>query len=114
MGHMDGSARFSTHRPTDSSPRLSSKSTDGALIALGIAIKQCDRDGSGRERLHTLVLEYCGHARHEGIAPEQMLVRLKHTLDGSLSLIAESPASQEEARASIITTAIDAYYDDRR
>jgi hypothetical protein len=106
---------FSTHRPpTDATPRLSiTNGTDGALSALGIAIKQCDRDGSGRENLHTLVLEYCAQARREGIAPEQMLVRLKHTLDGSLSLIAESPASQEEARATIITMAIDAYYDDR-
>jgi CheY-like chemotaxis protein len=47
------------------------------------------------------------------LAPEQMLVRLKHTLDSSLSLIAENPAAQEEARATIITMAIDAYYDDR-
>lgn len=106
-------ARFFTHRPTDSSPRLSSKSSDGALNALAIAIKQCDRDGSGREHLHTLVLEYCRHARNEGVAPEQMLVRLKHALDTSLSLIAETPAAQEEARATIITTAINAYYDDR-
>jgi hypothetical protein len=101
---------FSTHRrPTDASPRLSiTNGADRTLSALGIAIKQCDRDGTGRENLHTLVLEYCALARHEGLAPEQMLVRLKHTLDTSLLLIAESPTSQEEARASIITMANDA------
>jgi len=106
---------FSTHgRPADASPRLSlNNGADRALSDLGIAIKQCDRDGAGRERLYTLVLEYCAQARHEGIAPEQMLVRLKHTLDSSLSLIAENPAAQEEARATIITMAINAYYDDR-
>src|SRR5512133_2198165 len=98
-------------RPT---PRPSiNNGTDGALTALAIAIRRCDRDGLGRERLHPLVLDDCAHARLEGLAPEQMLVRLKHTLDSSWSLIAETPATQEEARATIIKTAIDAYYDDR-
>src|SRR5437868_8861237 len=94
-------------RPGDTTPRVSvDNGTDGALGALGIAIKQCDRDGSGRESLHTLVLEYCARARRDGVTPEQMLIRLKHTLDTSLSMIAENPASQDEARTSIITMAI--------
>jgi hypothetical protein len=88
--------------------------TDGALAALASAITQSGGDGSKREGLQIHVLDYCAHARREGVTPEQMIVRLKHILDGALSTSLENPTAQQETRTNIISMAINAYYDDKR
>jgi len=105
---------FLTHSPKFLSRSAAPVTVDtaGALDALALAITQPAGDGTTHESLRTHVLDYCVHARHEGVTPEQMIVRLKHTLDGSLSIALNDPTAQE-ARANIISMAINAYYDDK-
>ena len=112
---MRASHWFSTHPRMSAARRTSpvSLDTEGALAALASAIKQSRADGSNHGSLQSHVLDYCAHARQEGVTPEHMIVRLKHTLDGSLSISVENPTAQEGMRKSIISMAINAYYDDK-
>lgn len=107
---------FSAHPPKSAGrpPSPVSLDSEGALAALAAAIKQVGGDGSNHQSLQIHVVDYCAHARREGVTPEQMIVRLKHTLDGSLSLVIDRRTAQEDTRTSIISMAINAYYDDRR
>ena len=82
-----------------------------ALTALRVAIVKPDGDGSDIEYLHMLILEYCMHARTEGLAPERMLVRFKQALDGPLAMVADTPVTRETMRTHLVNMAIDAYYD---
>jgi len=89
-----------------------SRDANDALNALHAAVDRYSHDGADLEPVRRLVLQYCMHARQENIAPEQMLIRLKHALDGALSIVGDDPTAREEARTSIIGLAITAYYSD--
>ena len=106
---------FSTHPPNSSARSAApvSLGTDEALTALASVIRQAGADGSKRVGLQIHVLDYCARARREGVTPEQMIVRLKQTLDGALSITIDDPTAHE-TRTNIISLAINAYYDDKR
>ncbi len=89
-----------------------SRDADEALRALHAEVDRYSHDGADLEPVRRLVLQYSAHARQENITPEQMLIRLKHALDGGLSIVGDDPESREEARTSIIGLAITAYYSD--
>lgn len=89
------------------------RDTEEALNALRTAMKAVVRAGADSASLGRFVVAYCEHARRENLTPEQMLVRLKRALDEAPLPIGESMMARE-ARAHVVTLAINAYYDDRR
>lgn len=89
---------------------FTSRNADEALQALHAAVGRYGHDHSDLEAVRRLVLQYCDHARRENIVPEQMLIRLKHALDGAMSLVGDDPTAREAARTSIIGLAITAFY----
>ena len=90
------------------------RDTEEALNALRAAMRKIVHDGPASDGLGRLVIAYCEQARLENLTPEHMLIRLKRALDEAPYPIDQSPTAREEARAHVVTLAINAYYDDRR
>jgi hypothetical protein len=89
------------------------RDTEEALDALRGAMRTPAPDGPDTEDLGRLVAAYCDCARLENLTPEQMLIRLKRTMGEAPVLRARSATALEEARAHVVTLAINAYYDTR-
>ena len=104
-------------RSRDSQPfaETAPRNAEEALALLDAAIRARGRDRTADgERFRSLILAYCAYARDEHLAPEQMLVRLKHALHDALMTVGGDPAAREAMRTRVVQLAIGAYYDDRR
>jgi hypothetical protein len=106
-------AKWFSRRPAGAAQSAEAPPRDlqEALVALSAAIRESSHDGSDNERLHSLVLVYCTHARRENLTPEHMLVRLKHALSDGLPATGVSPMAREATRTRVVKSAINAYYD---
>jgi hypothetical protein len=104
------SGKRAAGRPMSGGPR----DTEAALHALRDAMRTIVHDGPDGDGLGRLVAAYCERARGERLTPEHMLIRLKRALDEMPFPTGHNPMAREEARAHIVTLAINAYYDDRR
>ena len=86
--------------------------TADALAALRAAVERHGPDGSGLEHLRMPLRQWCTSARREAMSPEQMLVCVKHALDGVAAFNGDSTIMLDTMRTRIITFAINAYYCD--
>jgi hypothetical protein len=75
-------------------------------------LEQHGQDGPGLEHLRQPLRDFCSHARRADMAPEHMLIRLKHALNGLPALHVDDPAEYDVRRARIISFAITSYYSD--
>jgi hypothetical protein len=93
--------------PIDAPP---ARNAAEAMIVFRAAVERHGRDGSGLEHLRTPLLKFCAHARHERMAPEQVVIRVKHALDGFPVYTIDNPHTRQEMRARLISFAITTYY----
>jgi hypothetical protein len=104
------SGKRAAGRPMSGGPR----DTEAALHALRDAMRTIVHEGPEADGLARLVAAYCERARAESLTPEHMLIRLKRALDETPFPSGHNSMAREEARAHVVTLAINAYYDDRR
>jgi hypothetical protein len=76
------------------------------------AVKHHDGDAARIEDLRSALQQFCVQARRERIPPEQVLIRVKHALDGLAAYDDVRLTDAQSARQQIISLAIETYYSD--
>lgn len=92
------------HTPQDS---------ERALRVFRDAVGQHRGDAARIEDLRAPLRQFCVDARREQVPPEQVLIQVKHALDG-LSAVDDRLTDRQAARDRIIAFAIETYYSDRQ
>ena len=86
--------------------------SERALRVFRDAIEHLDGDVAEIEGLRTPLQQFCLDARRERMPPEQVLIRVKHALDGMVAYDDVRLRQIEVARTRIISLAIETYYSD--
>jgi hypothetical protein len=91
--------------------RSTARDSADALVRLhGLLVTRRANNSDG-DRMRGLIDAFAVHTRHEHLPPEQMIVRLKHAIDGALPTTAVTPIERDEIRSRAVHLAIAAYYD---
>src|SRR5437868_12893039 len=86
---------------------------DEALLVFRAAVERQAENGANVEDLRDPLRQFYAYARRARMSPEQVLIRVKHALDGLSSLDAGDPAKRQALRNRIISMAITTYYSER-
>lgn len=97
-------------RVTTDRESLIPRTSDDALLALRQALEENTRDAVGLSRVREPLRLLCRCAKREGVEPEHLLIRLKHTMDDVPGLKARTLEEQSDLRVRIVSFAIDAYF----
>jgi hypothetical protein len=95
--------------PEQGSPRDS----DEALVVFRTALEQHRGDGADIDHIHFPLRQFCAHAVREQMTPEQVVIRVKHALEGLAAFDARHPTERQSIRNRIVSLAILTYYADR-
>ena len=73
------------------------------------AAERHDSDQASLDDLRYPLRQFCTQARRERMPPEEVVIRVKHALEG-LPAFGDRLAGKQSTRAAIISLAIEAYY----
>jgi len=96
--------------PRDS---CTSQDSERALRIFRDAVSHHRGDATRIDDLRVPLQQFCVEARREQLPPEQVLIYVKHALDG-LPGFDDRLTDRQSARERIIAFAIDTYYSDSR
>jgi len=88
------------------------RDSERALRVFRDAVEHHDGDATRIEDLRGALQQFCVQARHERMPPEQVLIRVKHALDGLFAYDDVRLTDAQSARQQIISMAIETYYSD--
>lgn len=103
---------FNSSQQAESDGARPPRTVAEALKACQDTFQRHADDGSALQHVYSDVDMLCSVARRDKLAPETMLVDLKHTLDAVPELDRLEPERREEIRSRVVQYAIREYFAD--